>query len=78
MWSVFLILIITFMIFLFEMPKLKKQQNYTKDLFAFLGLLSIGCILSIFQSIDVPIPNPLDGIVFIYKPISDFFFALLK
>ncbi|MFC4078401.1 hypothetical protein [Salinithrix halophila] len=60
-----------------EVPKLK-QQGMKKGLWLFSILLLFGTGLNIAYGLDLDIPNPLDGVVLIYKPLSDWIFGWLK
>lgn len=61
---------------LIEVPALLKK-NRKKELRVFSILLVLGIGLSISQSLDVRIPNPLDWIAVVYKPLSDLIFQWL-
>lgn len=64
------ILIISIVIVLIELPKLKKDD--TKSTWIFLFLLVIGAALNIAISLNVSMISPLDPIIYIFQPISDF------
>ena len=71
------ILLVAGVIILFEVPPLLKQKQ-KKELFVFSILLIIGVVLSIVFTLGKTIPNPMDFITFIFKPLSDFITQLLK
>lgn len=71
------ILVISTAISLFEIPNLLKS-NKTKELWVFIILLLIGTSLSIAVFLKVKLPNPLDWITFIFKPVSEFIMTTLK
>ncbi|MDQ8735187.1 hypothetical protein [Paenibacillus sp. LHD-38] len=71
------ILTVSIAIAILEVPALRKKK-WKKELWVFSVLLLIGAGLSIAQSLHVKIPNPLDWISFIYKPLSDSLTRLLK
>lgn len=71
------ILIAAVIIMIIEVPSLLKKRQ-KKELWVFGILLLLGTGLSIAESLQVDIPNPLDGIAIVYKPFSDFLFGLLE
>ncbi|MDQ6420226.1 hypothetical protein RB620_12340 [Paenibacillus sp. LHD-117] len=71
------ILTVSIAIAMLEVPGLKKKK-WKKELWFFFVLLFFGAGLSIAQSLNVKIPNPLDWISFMYKPLSDSLTSLLK
>ncbi|MCF6094967.1 hypothetical protein L1765_13455 [Microaerobacter geothermalis] len=76
MWVVLGILFIAGIIALIEVPSLLKK-NLKKELWVFSILLFIGTGLSIVEGLQINLPNPLDWITIIYKPLSDLIFGLL-
>ncbi|WP_066370054.1 hypothetical protein [Neobacillus fumarioli] len=71
-------ILLTAVLFTFiEIPSLLKKQ-YKKELVVFCILLLCGTLLSILKVFGVHIPNPVDGITFIFKPISEVVLNLLK
>jgi hypothetical protein len=77
MWIIIGILLVTILIIVFEVPPLWKKRK-KKELIVFSFLLVFGTGLCIAQSLAMKIPNPLDLITFIYKPLSDVMMMLLK
>ncbi|WP_236690318.1 hypothetical protein [Guptibacillus hwajinpoensis] len=77
MWFVLLIGIIILAYSVIEIPKFKKS-NQKKELWTFSSLLLVGYSLLIAQTMNAPIPNPLDMITFVYKPVSKVLFALMS
>lgn len=65
------ILIISSVITLFEFTYLLSKRN-TKDIWIFFILLIFATGLAIAITFQVNIPNPIDWVSFIYKPVSDF------
>jgi hypothetical protein len=57
----------------FEVPSLLLKKN-KKELVVFLLFLSIGAGLGIVQALGKPIPNPMDLLSFILKPVNDTLF----
>lgn len=70
MWSIAAILLVVAAIVYLEAPALKKAKRM-KELYIFSFLVAAGGLLGILQSLEVPLPNPLDWITAIHKPISD-------
>ncbi len=67
------ILLLVAAIVRFEVPSLLRKKN-KKELVVFLLFLFIGTGLGIVQSLGKPIPNPMDLLSFILKPINDTLF----
>lgn len=59
----------------FDLPAIKK--NGKKEMWAYAVTLSAGLLLAIAKAVRMPVPNPLDWIAAVYKPISDAVFHLL-
>ncbi len=77
MWSILGIILVGVLIAAYEVPTLLKK-NLIKELWAFSILLIIGVVLSILKSMRIDIPNPLDLLTIIYKPINDFIYGFFK
>lgn len=73
MFKVMGILLLVALIARFEVPSLLLKGN-KKELVVFLLFLSIGTGLGIIQALEKPIPNPLDLLTFILKPLNDTLF----
>lgn len=71
------ILAVAMVIIMIEVPPLLKQKK-KKELWVFSILLLFGVGVSIAEGLQVNIPNPLDGITWIYKPLHDFILSFLK
>ena len=71
------ILLVAGAIVLFEVPPLVKKKE-KKELLVFTILLMIGVVLSIVFALGKPIPNPMDFITFIFRPLSEVYSQLLK
>ncbi|WP_438298503.1 hypothetical protein [Sporosarcina sp. FA15] len=67
------ILLIVVVIVRFEVPSLLLKKN-KKELVVFLLFLSIGTGLGIAQVLGKPIPNPMDLLTFILRPINETLF----
>ncbi|SEN99356.1 hypothetical protein [Paenibacillus sp. OV219] len=53
----------------YEYPKLRRAKQF-KELWVFAVTLAFGLVLSIAENQHFPIPNPLDLITTLYKPMS--------
>ena len=71
------ILVIVAVIIAIDVPSLLRKK-LKKELWIFSILLLFGTALSIAQALNIKIPNPLDWITAIYKPLSDMIEKLLK
>lgn len=77
MWKFSGILAVTALIALLEVPQLWKKK-LVKELWVFAILLLAGAGLSFALAMHAPIPNPLDLLTWVYKPISDAVMKLLS
>ncbi|WP_243388037.1 hypothetical protein [Bacillus kexueae] len=77
MWAIIGITLIIALIIWIEVPSLLRNQQ-RKELIVFSVILLIGYVLSILEGLQVELPNPLDVITFIYKPISDWLYSFLE
>ncbi|MDI2588908.1 hypothetical protein OR571_17855 [Psychrobacillus sp. NEAU-3TGS] len=64
------ILLVAAVILFIEVPSLL-EKKHKKELIVFSILLAIGVGLSIAYSFGSAIPNPIDLLTFIYKPLHD-------
>lgn len=64
------ILLVAGVVLLIEGPTLLKNKQ-KKDIITFSVLLVLGVGLSIAHVMYKPLPNPMDFIKFVYKPLSD-------
>lgn len=71
------ILLVSSLIWLTEGPTLFKKNN-KKDSMTFSVLLVFGVGLSVAHVLFKPLPNPMDFISFVYKPLSDAVWAWLS
>lgn len=71
MFIVIGIMVVAIIIIAIEIPDLRKRK-LKKEIWIFSILLSIGVGLCIAQSLKFHIPNPVEGITFVFKPMSDF------
>lgn len=77
MWVILGILAVAVVIAFIDVPSLLKQ-GLKKELWTFMILLLFGTGLSIAEGLQVDIPNPMDALAFIYKPLIDLLFGFLK
>lgn len=73
MFKIMGVLLLVALIARFEVPSLLSKGN-KKELVVFLLFLSIGAGLGIVQALEKTIPNPLDLLTFILKPLNDTLF----
>lgn len=73
MFKVMGVLLLVALIAKFEVPSLL-LKGHKKELVVFLLFLLIGGGLGIIQALDKTIPNPLDLLTFILKPLNDTLF----
>lgn len=71
------IVLVASVIFLIEVPSLVKKKQ-KKEIVVYSILLLIGVGLNITYAIGKTIPNPLDFITFMLKPLSDFISQLVE
>ncbi len=76
MWGIVGIVAASAIVVGIEVPPLL-QQKRKKDLWAVSILLVMALCLSIMKVLKVKLPNPLDWLTVIYKPISDIVFKWL-
>lgn len=69
MWSMISIIVLALGIFLLEFPKLQKKNKKKEAWFFTIFLLSF-TIISVLESQEVELPNPLDLIQTFYKMIG--------
>ncbi|WP_208591131.1 hypothetical protein [Gracilibacillus suaedae] len=77
MWVIIVVFLIGFILILLEVPSIWRREE-KKELLVFSILLVIGIGLNVAKELNWNILNPLDVLIFIYKPISDFVMSLLK
>ncbi|WP_426451442.1 hypothetical protein ACP26L_04860 [Paenibacillus sp. S-38] len=52
-----------------EFPRMRRERRY-RDLVVFTVMLLTGTLLGILQAARVPLPNPLDWMTAVYRPVS--------
>jgi integral membrane sensor domain MASE1 len=77
MVPVFGIIAVAIVIFVIEVPALRRNR-YIKELWFFSVLLLLGTGLSIVWALHVPLPSPLEWLTIVYKPLHDFIMRFLK
>ncbi|MGG4444867.1 hypothetical protein HP398_11385 [Brevibacillus sp. HB1.4B] len=77
MWTIMMILLISLLIAIFEVPYLRKNAM-KREMLVFFILLVVATGLGIAESLEANIPNPLDWITFVYKPFSDFILGTVE
>ncbi|MBP1994821.1 hypothetical protein [Paenibacillus eucommiae] len=76
MLAVLGILAVTAMIIWFEVPSLWKR-GLKRELIVFSILLILGAGVSIAKSSHIQVPNPLDMMNVMFKPLGDFIFGII-
>ncbi|MCM3748895.1 hypothetical protein M3223_16190 [Paenibacillus pasadenensis] len=74
MWSIWLIVLSAGGIVAVEFPLLKRRK-YKREILAFAALLLFGVGLGIAKALELDIPNPIDWISVIYKPLSELLYG---
>lgn len=77
MASVFGIIVVVAIITALEVPHLLRERA-GKELWAFLGLLMLAAALGTAVALEVDMPNPLEALTFVYKPLGDIIFGILE
>lgn len=77
MIGVFGILVVAAVITMIEMPALWKN-GLRKEAWSYSVLLLLGIGISIALNLHLDVPNPLDWITYLYKPISEFLHGILQ
>lgn len=77
MWVITVIVAAGVIIAMIEVPSLWKRK-FNKELWVFMVLLVFGTGLSIAHFMQTNIPNPLDWINIVYKPLSEVIYGMLQ
>ncbi|MCH6266099.1 MULTISPECIES: hypothetical protein [Neobacillus] len=77
MLGVAVTIVAAIMIIAFEIPKMRKKK-LTKELWVFSVLMAMAVGLGIAESLNLSVPNPLNGVRIVLQPFSDFIYGLLK
>jgi hypothetical protein len=77
MWAITGIVVTASLMVILEVPPLLKAK-LKRELWLFSILLLLGTLLSIAKYLQIPIPNPLDMLYVIFKPMSDLLISFLK
>lgn len=65
---IILLIIVFILIALFEVPGLMRKK-YRRDLIVFSFFLLFAFLLSLLQMLDVKIPSPMKGIVYLFMNV---------
>ncbi|MEC0229088.1 hypothetical protein [Paenibacillus alba] len=76
-WGVTAVFVVSICIFILEFRPLWRKR-IRKEIWIFSILLFLGAGLNIAHILRIEIPNPLQVMVAIYKPISDAMVSFLK
>jgi hypothetical protein len=71
------IVTISILIAFLELPKLMKEKAY-KEIWVFIFFLLCGMTLNILFAFKIPLPNPIEGLMLIFSPISNWIENLLS
>jgi hypothetical protein len=77
MGQILTVILIAIVIIVIEVPSLRKK-GLIRELWVFSVLLVIGVMLNVAEVLRMKIPNPLDFIAYVYKPLSDLIYGSLK
>lgn len=77
MWPLLGVITATLLIIATEVPALRRSGT-RRELWTFSVLLAAGFALSAAESLRIKLPNPLDWIIYAYKPFSDALFSWLE
>ncbi|TEB17365.1 hypothetical protein Psfp_00589 [Pelotomaculum sp. FP] len=72
-FNLLLIIVIGSVITLLELPGLLQQEK-RGELIAFCCFLLIGIALSVAITLKLPVPNPTNGIEFVFRPVTRLFY----
>ena len=64
------ILVVVAVIIAIEVP-LMWRRKLIKEMWVFSFLLLFGTFLGIINALNIPVPNPLGWMIFIYNPVAD-------
>lgn len=76
MWGILGILCVAAVIAYVGLTSLKGKAG-AKERIVFCTILLSATALSIAVSLDLNVPNPLNGLIMLYKPISDYLNSVL-
>jgi len=77
MWPVVGIIVTAAAIAFIEAPRLARDSMY-KELVVFAALLAVGLAVSVMNALRITLPNPLDAIGIVFKPIGKMLFGMLS
>ncbi|AEI43799.1 hypothetical protein [Paenibacillus mucilaginosus] len=70
MWPILGVLSAAALILLYEAPGLRRSRRY-RELAVFLILLTLGTGAGLAEAADVPLPNPLDWMNYLFGPAGE-------
>ncbi|WNR44145.1 hypothetical protein [Paenibacillus roseipurpureus] len=74
-WSLIILLMILLAMKV-EIPKLRKKK-LNKELWIFVGALAFAALYSMAVSLHLALPNPLDGVSYLFRPMGKMITTLL-
>ncbi len=60
-----------------EVPGMVKQK-WWRELVVFGLIWGLALVVTVAQTYDLPLPNPTKGLIYIFKPVSQFFEGVLS
>ncbi|MCA1063051.1 hypothetical protein LS684_23960 (plasmid) [Cytobacillus spongiae] len=75
MVNVLIILSVSFIMFFVDFPHLKKSR---KELAVYVSIILFGISLFVAEAFHIEVPNPLEAIIFVFKPVTDWINKLFK
>ncbi|WP_135556345.1 hypothetical protein [Paenibacillus cymbidii] len=76
-WSVAGVVAGVTLLGLIDVPYLRKMRS-RKETWVYIVLMLSALTLNVLWILDVPLPNPVEYITAIYKPLSNWLYGLLK
>ncbi|OMF22226.1 hypothetical protein BK133_26680 [Paenibacillus sp. FSL H8-0548] len=77
MLAVVCIVTLSVLVAIIEAPRLIKRR-LKKETIVYFICLGVAALLSSGQGLKLNMPNPLDWITFVYKPLSDALFRMIN
>lgn len=68
-WMTLIVILVAAALAWVEIPSLRKHQQ-KKELVVFSVCLGLFVVLGVMKSMNMPIPNPMDALYVIFKPLS--------
>lgn len=70
------LIVVAAVIILIEVPSMRKRK-LMKDLWVFSFLLGLGIVLVIMRFLNLHIPNPVNGLDYMLRPLAEAIFQYL-